>query len=125
MFIIILYHYQDVGEAATDHWWEEKRNVSEVPIQPKSIQKIQQKSSQKVQPKSIQKIQPKSIQKVQLISIQIIQLISKQYLSKNICSVYPWFSTHHLYSTYAEGSDASKLRLSDSASVLRPCSNPR
>ena len=28
--MIILRCHQDVGEAATDHWWEEKRNVSEV-----------------------------------------------------------------------------------------------
>ena len=31
--------YQDVGEAGTDHWWEEKRNVSEVSNQTISIQK--------------------------------------------------------------------------------------
>ena len=31
--------YQDVGKAAKDHWWEEKRNVSEVSNQTISTQK--------------------------------------------------------------------------------------
>ena len=70
--MIILRCHQDVGEAATDHWWEEKRNVSEVWF---------------------------------------------QQINTQICSFYP-------RPMCLQGSDPSKLWLSNISSILRPRPHP-
>ena len=72
VFMIILRCHQDVGEAATDHWWEEKRNVSEVWL---------------------------------------------QQINTQICSFYP-------RPMCFQGSDPSKLWLSNISSILRPRPHP-
>ena len=80
--------YQDVGEAAKDHWWEEKRNVSEV-------------SNQTIS------------------NIQIILGFSQSKYIKHTQS-----SHGFKFIPASQGSDPSKLRLSNNASVLCPCPYP-